>query len=29
MNLDAMNSIRALPVTLSVAINSRHACHRL
>src|SRR5690606_29127057 len=27
MNLDAMNSIRALPGTLSVAINSRHACH--
>ncbi|AHF67960.1 hypothetical protein PCH70_28060 [Pseudomonas cichorii JBC1] len=27
--LDAVNSIRALPTTLSVAINSRHACHRL
>ncbi|KPB71503.1 Transcriptional regulator [Pseudomonas cannabina] len=29
VNLDATNFIRALPVTPSVAINSRHACHRL
>ncbi|KPZ27091.1 Transcriptional regulator [Pseudomonas syringae pv. viburni] len=29
VNLDATNFIRALPGTLSVAIDSRHACHRL
>ncbi|KOG02119.1 Uncharacterized protein AC518_4513 [Pseudomonas syringae pv. syringae] len=29
VNLDATNFIRALPATPSVAINSRHACHRL